>query len=411
MITLSGFSGAIRLCTEKGEQSLAHCCLFARLFPTIPLLEHKTGNQSLLRNGPTRGRNLPRHNVKGETGMSIVTEWGIKTRALRVRSTELKAVDDAVLTWATKGQGLRDVNMQTVWTKFSAWKTAKPPEYTAIQAPADELQGELARQWTNKPAQMGGVGASNVAPSGWRLVVYAGTDLLPANQQAPPMTPAQISKVNEAMRRVKLAVEAARDTMLAVAKRKNFTAPMPAEEQAFTDFFGAYDEDRFNRVVANFQVLVLAFNGTPTFTDCRNRRVWANTYGGCVRANLATKSAKGVLALTGSVNMLIGRAFLGGGTYEKTSDDTICTLAHEFAHGSINAVDVPDVDNAGVFQCGRVSDDPAHADFGNSTDPFGHQSSQEPMDIIMARHHPEYALVNADCYGQFTKRILLNKQK
>lgn len=263
--------------------------------------------------------------------------------------------------------------------------------------------------------------------------MYAGADLVAANQQVPPMTTAQISKINEAMRRVKLAVTSARDAMLLVAKRRQFTPPMPDEEKAFTDFFGPFDEGRLNRVVSNFQALVLAFNGTPTFTDVRNRQVWANTYGGCVRRNLvvrtgqaavgggvaakaaavgqvlAPQGAQAAIALSGSVDMLVGRAFIGGGSYAKTTDDTICTLVHEFAHGTVNAVDVPDVDANGVFQCTRQSDDPADANFGNSTDPFGHQSSQEPMDIIMARHHPEYALVNADCYGQFTKRILLGK--
>ena len=56
-----------------------------------------------------------------------------------------------------------------------------------------------------------------------------------------------------------------------------------------------------------------------------------------------------------------------------------------------------------------MSDGPADADFGNSVDPFGHQSSQEAMDTTLARFRPEYAVVNADSYGQFTKRILLKK--
>jgi hypothetical protein len=365
--------------------------------------------------------------------MSIVTEWEIKTRGQRVRSAQLREVDAAVLVWATMGQGQKDVNMQTVWTKFSAWKTAVPAEYGIIRAAADELENELARQWRNKPAQMAGVGASGVTPTGWRLVMYAGADLVAANQRVPPMNAAQISKINEAMRRVKLAVTSARDAMLRVAKRRQFAFPMPEEEIAFTDFFGPFDEDRMNRVVSNFQALVLAFDGTPNFIDVRNRQVWANTYGGCVRRNLVVRSGQAALgggvaakaaavgqavaapkpqaaiSLSGSVEMLVGRAFIGSGSYAKTTDDTICTLVHEFAHGTINAVDVPDVDANGVFQCTRQSDNPAHPNFGNSTDPFGHQSSQEPMDKIMARHHPEYALVNADCYGQFTKRILMGK--
>ena len=65
--------------------------------------------------------------------MSIVTEWEIKTRAALPRSAELKKVDAAVNVWASKGQGIKDVNMQHVWNEFSAWKLAKSAEYGKIR--------------------------------------------------------------------------------------------------------------------------------------------------------------------------------------------------------------------------------------------------------------------------------------
>lgn len=343
--------------------------------------------------------------------MSIVTEWEIKTRGLMPRSVEIKKVDSAVKEWATKGQGPRDANMQNLWTVFSAWKTAKAPEYNRIKAQADELEGELALKWSAKP-QIAGVVASQVKPVGWKLVAYNprthGGSMLPAAQHAPALTPAEITKVNEAIRRVRMGVEAARNAMLTVAKRQMFKSPMPAEEQTYTDFFGPYDATRLNRIVTNFQVLVLAFINTPDFIDVRNRTQWSTTYGGCVRRNLAAKN-KGVLSLAGTVAMLVGRAFLGTGSYQKTTDDTIATLVHEFAHGALNAVDVPDVDAMGNFLCTRQSDDPNNADFGNSTDPFGHQCGTEAMDKVLARFKPEYAIVNADSYGQFTKNLLIYK--
>jgi hypothetical protein len=185
---------------------------------------------------------------------------------------------------------------------------------------------------------------------------------------------------------------------------------MPPEEQAFADFFGAFDATRLSRIVANFQVLALAFESTPDFTDCRNRTLWSTTYGGCVRRNLAVKTAQGELTLAGTVSMLFGRSFLGAGGYAKTTDDTIATLVHEFSHGSLNTVDVPDVDAVGNFRCTRQSDDEANANFGNSTDPHNHQTSTEPMDMVLAKFKPKYAMVNADCYGQFTKRILMQNK-
>lgn len=341
--------------------------------------------------------------------MAIENVWLIRTVSLRARSAELRTLDDSVNVWATKGQGVKDQNMRAVWTAFSAWKTARPNEYAMIKAAADELENELAARWSAKP-QMAGLVASALRPVGWQLQGYPGNDPVPQDQQVGALTTAEVAKINEAMLRAPSAVEAARNAILKVeVKRRGSSSAALAEEQTFTDFFGAFDAIRFPRILENFQVLALALKGIPKFSDWRNDRVWADTYGGCVRRMLGTR-ANGALSLTGTVDMRFGRAFLGKGSYEKTSDDTVATLVHEFAHGALRAVDVPDVDANGNFQCARVSDDPANADFGNSTDAMNHQCSTEAMDKILAQFHPEYAAVNADNYAQFTKAIMIAKR-
>ncbi|WP_369977629.1 hypothetical protein [Xanthomonas bundabergensis] len=344
--------------------------------------------------------------------MGIVSEWELKAR-LQPRSAELKRVDIAVLAWAKQGNGANGANVNAVRIQFDAWKSAQAAEYARLRPAADELNAEVVRQSAvPAAAPAGGAAPTQVLPVGWRLVAYDpalhGGALLPVAQRVAALTTAEIARVNEAVRRARAAVTLARDAVLEAARLKRFAAaPVPPPERACLDFFGAYDAARLQKLVENFRALVLAFDGTPDFIDVRNRVQWADTYGGCVRRNLVAKSAKGELSLSGKVEMLMGRAFLGGGNYEKSTDDTIATLAHEFAHGALNAVDVPDLDAAGAFQCARVSDDPAHADFGNSREPFAHQSSTEAMDKVLAQFHPAYALVNADNYGQFTKRVLI----
>jgi hypothetical protein len=341
--------------------------------------------------------------------VAIQNEWEIKTFAVKPRSAELKLLDTAVKDWASRGPGVAGANLKSSWAAFQTWKGAQAGEYNRIKGAADGLQQALAEVWDPK-AQVAGGGASSVQPLGWVLVNYNpathGGSLLPVDQQVPPLTATEISRVNEAMRRVKVAIAGARDAMVKIQGGQGTVE----ERKAHADFFGAADATRLQKLVLNFRALVLAFEGKPQFIDCRNRTVWANTYGGCVRRDLRVIEANTkALSLSGSVEMLMGRSFLGasGRGYAATTDDTIATLVHEFAHGALNAVDVPDVDATGAFGCARQSDDPANADFGNSTDPFNHQCSQEADDIVLATHRPDYALVNADNYGQFTKRLLM----
>jgi hypothetical protein len=343
--------------------------------------------------------------------MTIVTEWEIKTR-MTPRSAELRLLDAAVLTWATSGQGVRNINMTNVSTALGTWRTAQTGEYARIRVPADALQTELTLKGIS-PGIVGGIAPSQVAPKGWRLVAYDplvhGGSLLPVPAQTGALSATEIARINEAIKRATAAVVMARDAILEVARRQDFSPPLRIEEQAYVDFFGAYDATRLQKIVKNFRALAIAFESTPEFLDVRNRTVWSTTYGGCVRRDLVDGTGQ-QLALRGTVQMLFGRAFLGTGSYEKTTDDTIATLVHEFAHGVLNAVDVPDVDNSGVFQCTRASDVPTDADFGNSTDPFAHQCGTETLDRLLAQFHPAYAAVNADSYGQFTKRLLIAKR-
>lgn len=277
------------------------------------------------------------------------------------------------------------------------------------------LSAQQLRQVTPNVATGPGVVAGGaLQPIGWRLQAYNYSNPLPVAQQVDDLNTIGIARINEAMTRTPAAVEAARDaiTRISTIRRNNTPTNQLSRKdqimvQAFTDFFGAFDADRFERIRENFEVLALAFKNVPNFSDWRNDRIWANTFGGCVRRNLRTRTTQGALALTGAVDIRFGQAFLRRGTYEVTSDATIATLVHEFAHGAVNAVDVPEVDATGTFQWARQSDDPTDPDFGNSTDPHNHQSSNEADDKLLAHFKPEYAVVNADNYAQFTTALLL----
>jgi hypothetical protein len=338
--------------------------------------------------------------------MGIVQEWEIRTRAVRGRSAELKKTDAAVLVWATSGPGGGSANLQTTWTAFSAWKTAKPMEYQTIRVPADELESELARVWTARPANLGNnVRSSQTRPEGWTLVAYAGLDLVPPGDRVGALSGPEIQRINEAFRRAKSAVELARDALIKIQSPNGFPPQLNADQQSYIDFFGAYDANRFQKVLGNMTGLALAFKNTPRVTDYRNQAEWWKEYGGCVRANLIS-NAGGSVSLTGTVDILIGRGFLMRGGYAGTTDATVGTLVHEFSHGTFAAVDVPEVDAFGNFACTRESDTPGDYNFGNSTDPFHHQASQEADDKLLATHHPGYAVVNADSYAQFVRAVL-----
>ena len=343
--------------------------------------------------------------------MAIFASWKIRTARLMNRSSQLVALDATVTTVARSGPGAGDVNILACYQAFLDWKGAKPAEFNVIKSAADELEADLRGLYRHAKLPIAGIKSSGVRPVGWNLVAFhpvthSFTTALPPHNQIGALSPIQIQRVNESFRRVKNAVTRARDAMITVAKRQQFSRPMPIEEQLYTDYFGAYDKDRVVKVRQNFQVLYLAFDSTPNMVDLRDTRYGLTCYAACYRANHRVVDTKGSVSLGGKVNLFLGRAFLGKGDYVNTTDATVGTLVHEFAHGACNAVDVPPVNNLGNFTHARKSDDAGHNDFGASTD-NNIQASTDSADKLLAKHKPAYAVVNADCYGQFAKQILL----
>lgn len=331
---------------------------------------------------------------------------------VRPRSTELKALDGAINTFSSAGQGVKGANLTAVVTLLAAWRTAKPVEASTLAAELTELDSEIAAAAPTGKSQLTNAMSTGVKAQGWRhvawdAVTYPWTAAVGATQAInTDLSTAEKMRMNEAIRRASLAVTYARDAMISIAGGSG----SPADMAAFTDFFGASDATRIQKIRDNYTILTLAFTGTPDVIDLRNTLYGLTCYAACFRANLAAVKSKGTGAsITGSVNMFLGRAFYGAGNYEKTSDATVGTLIHEFAHGSINAVDVPPVDATGAWTHARESDNPADNNFGASTD-NSIQASTIPLDKLLAQFRPEYAVVNADSYGQFATKLLLNNK-
>ncbi len=340
--------------------------------------------------------------------MTIFSSWELRSRAVKNRSAELTTLDASVRTLALSGAGAKDVNLLNAYQNLVDWQAAQPGEVTTLGTAATELNTDIIALYQKNKSQLQNVVSTGVKPAGWRYVAFAPlvhtfAKALPLDQRVSPgFTTAETMRVNEAIRRVKLAITYARDAMIKIANGN----PSAEQAAAYGDFFGAVDNARIKAIAKNFKVLAIAFDTGPDIVDLRNTDYGRDVYAACYRKSLAT-TLNGTLSLTGSVNMFMGRAFFGRGNYEKTSDDTIGTLVHEFAHGAVNAVDVPPVDINGVWTHGRVSDDPNHADFGASTD-NAIQASTIPLDKLLAAHQPAYAAVNADSHGQFATRLLVN---
>ncbi|MDH5217671.1 MAG: M35 family metallopeptidase, partial [Gammaproteobacteria bacterium] len=259
--------------------------------------------------------------------------------------------------------------------------------------------------------------ASNVKEIGWALVPwnvvdYPWTAEVPSVNKVPPLKPSQISRVNEAIRRAKRASFGAMNVMIKLEKKTTFSTPPTSEEQIYLDYFGAHDRSRIRRVRDNFQTIYLAFSGTPNVVDLTNTMYGVDCYAACFRNDLASISPRGARSLSGAVNIFLGRHFFTGKTsYEKSSDSTIGTLIHEFAHGAINAVDAPRVMANGDWelQPDHLAD-PTHADHGASPN-NSLQSSTIELDKRLANKNPVIAVRNADSYGQFATAIQMAYEK
>lgn len=341
----------------------------------------------------------------------VAQDWEGKTAIVMGRSTQLKALDTAVAKWVSDGAGTDNANISDVDTKLTAWKSAQVGEAGKLADAARQLKAAISQRLLKGKSQLTSVVSTGVRTIGWRHVqwdplVYTWTTAVPtAEELNAELTTAEKMRVNEAVRRSKLASIYARDTMIKIAKG----AATTKEGEIYANCFGAVDAARVAKIRKNFEVLALAFERGPDMIDLRNTEYGKTCYAACFRANLSAYSAKEkVLSLTGGVDMFLGRAFFGKGSYEKSSDTTVGTLVHEFAHGAISAVDVPPVSATGAWTHTRKSDDPTHADFGETTT-NSIQASTPELGRLLAQHQPDYAAVNADSYGQFARLLLMEK--
>ena len=190
--------------------------------------------------------------------------------------------------------------------------------------------------------------------------------------------------------------------MVLIAKKSALTGTLTASEQAYVDYFGAYDQTRAQTVLDNFTVMALAFQRTPNVVDVRNTEYGKGCYAACFRNQMGSKHATTkVVSIAGSVEMFLGRIFFRS----KTTADSVGTLIHEFAHGSFNAVDAPRVfAGAWELQPNHLTD-PTHDDYGESPNNTL-QSSTSDLDKALALKSPSIAIRNADNYCQFALVII-----
>jgi hypothetical protein len=327
------------------------------------------------------------------------------------RTKELQEVNSAFELYSTNSTQPR---LATLEEKFLAWEESTSAEARAERQKLSSAYKDL--EFTIQRAAPTPVTTrANVTPLGWTLSVWDAVTF-PWTREVvtnvlPPLSPSEMTRLNESFRRVKVAVDLARTAMLAISKRKQFTgANVPFEERTYRDYFGVYDEKRLVKVLENFCILHLVFQRGPAVVDMRNTEYGKKTYAACYRNNVTTKEAKGNLALNGTVRMFLGRSFFEGTSYTASTDSTVGTLVHEFAHGSFSAVDAPPVENSTWVLTPKELANPAHADYGETPELLT-QASGSDKDKALAAFAPDIAIRNADCYGQFAKECLVQSKQ
>ncbi len=336
-----------------------------------------------------------------------LTDWKAATTAISVfrQSSQLKAVTNAFEQYA-----VNPMKLSLLRDTFGVWdKSPTPP------APAERTTLADAREnlrYTLAHASGGAVvRATEVKPVGWTLkawtrAAYGWTAPVVPTMQQPGLTPSQIARVNEAMRRAKLGAQAAHDAMVEVKRRNNLAGMVltPAET-AYHDYF--HDPALVQAVLDRFAILSLAFSRVPTVVDIRNTTFGLDCYAACLRKNLTNRDGKGVLTLTGTVEVFLGRDFFAGGDYVASTSATVGTLVHEFAHGSFGAVNAPKVDANDNWELAPSTDNDDRWASPNNDE----QSSTPELDKRLAAKEPQAALANADNYGEFAKQIIIAAQK
>ncbi len=334
-------------------------------------------------------------------------DWKNATNAVPFfkHSAQLKAVTDAFSQY-----NVNPMRLEALRTAFNTWdKATTPPvpaERTTLATAREDLRFTLGHTGGGPT-----IHATQVQPAGWTLKAWNRTDYPWTAPVTPPqklsdLTSSQIARVNEAMRRAKHGAEVARDAMLEVKRRNNLNAtPLPPEDTAYRELFR--NPALIQTVLDRFTVLQLAFSRNPTVVDVRNTLYGTTCYAACFRRDLTAKSAQGVLTLSGAVEVFLGRGFFVGGDYEASTNATVGTLVHEFAHGSFSAVDAPRVLSNGNWE---LTPSTTPGNLWESPD-NSKQSSTPELDRRLANKEPRAAIVNADNYGEYAKTLITQAQK
>lgn len=380
--------------------------------------------------------------------------WNLVVKKKFIKSGTFKTLDQAVTDYLADGSRLPALKAAWKgWTKKFTDKgqTYKDSDRYAPGCALDDIAGLAAggvatpsgNQSTlaSQAVSLGGGGLRSVGPVrshytaparntgltvqplGWRYVAYDSTN---ANHRwagaelgiARPLNQSKTARINEAFSRARSAVTIACDALAKLPRSASaWTAGGRSDDQtSYIDYFGAFDPDRFQQVTENFRILKMAFDRDPNVVDIRDTTSGGNCYAACVRSNLKTKTG-GSLALTGRVDIFLGSAFLDdsgtlGQKYAKSTDSTVTTLVHEFAHGSFGAVDAPCVNGAGTGWTQPPSNlTPGHLDYGLSPDPWNNQASTEQADKALAAYAPDVAVRSADNYGQFARELLMRAKQ
>lgn len=343
--------------------------------------------------------------------------WKSQTSKISVfkQSAELKEVTESFKLYSMSKMPTK---LQSLDIKFKAWNNKNTTVINKEKLTLGTAVANLAYTIANAPGFSVG---SSISPSGWNHVPwtsppYTWTTAVPNSNKQGDLSSIQITQINEAFRRAKKGVQLARDELIKLNPSSFTQSTLSFTAKAYVDYFGAYDSKRFQEVLRNMGFLTLAFEDkahTPNVIDLRDTQYGMTCYAACFRNDLRNTSSS--QALTGHVNIFLGRSFFLGSvgsskksSYSESSDATITTLVHEFAHGAINAVDAPPVDSSNNWKLAPAHlTDPTHADHGE-TPQNDIQASTPSDDKKLALKAPSVAIRNADCYGQFVKEHLMN---
>lgn len=331
------------------------------------------------------------------------SEWKESANTISAfkQSTQLKDITTAVDAYcANPTSYAKKINIQAA---LATWEKSALPnvvtEKTTLAPAVTKLKTFLAT--VSGPTITSSITARGWTPKAWSLAAYAWTTAVPPVSALKELSPSKISRVNETISRAGRAAISARDVVIQVA-RKKLVAPLNDDDRLFVDYFGN-NPTHCAIVAERFKILALAFSNSPVMVDVRNTVFGLTCYAACLRNDLTTK-ASGSLTLNGRVEMFLGRDFFKTGSYDTTTDATVGTLIHEFAHGAFSAVDAPKVDASNNWEL-TPSADEEWASPVNSE-----QSSTVELDKRLAAKEPRAAIVNADNY-EFARLLLQRNQR